>query len=136
MQQALRIGEVAETTGLTSSAIRFYESAGVLPEPARTASGYRGYSNEDVDLIRFVSRLRALELPLPEVSEIVALRREGTAPCKEVRSAISNEISAIEIRIEDLKRLRNELVSLQDHAKDLPDDWPSDCVCNVLETKR
>jgi DNA-binding transcriptional MerR regulator len=133
MEQALRIGEMAARSDLTASAIRFYEAEGVLPTPERTPAGYRGYTEDDVDLFRFVSRLRALEFPLPEVREIVALRSEGTAPCVRVRSAISENLADIESRIEDLKRLQVELRSLEDRARDLPDDWPTVCVCNVIE---
>lgn len=128
------IGEVARTTGMSASAIRFYESEGVLPEPERTQSGYRGYAPDSVDLVRFVSRLRSLELPLSEVREIVALRGDGKAPCQAVRTAIAGEVSDITRRIGDLKRLRSELLTLQEQAKDLPDDWPTVCVCNVIES--
>lgn len=124
---------MAERSGLTASAIRFYEAEGVLPVPYRTPAGYRGYSEEDVDLYRFVSRLRALEFPLPEVREIVGLRRGGTAPCGRVRSAISTNLADIESRIQDLKRLKVELKSLEERAASLPDDWPTVCVCNVIE---
>ena len=133
MQQTLRIGEVAEQSGLAPSAIRYYEESGILPEPERTDSGYRGYARDDVDLLRFVSRLRTLEFPLSDVREIVALRREGKAPCAKVRATIARESSAIQSRIDDLKRLQGDLGSLEAKAKDLPDDWPTVCVCNVIE---
>lgn len=133
MTQTLRIGEVAESVGLSAAAIRFYESEGVLPEPARSDAGYRWYSPDDVELIRFVSRLRALEFPLNDVKEIVALRRDDKAPCDAVRSAITRELSAIESRITDLERLRAELTTLQAEADGLPDNWPTACVCNIIE---
>lgn len=133
MAQMFRIGEVAKTTGLNAAAIRFYEAEGILSAPQRLESGYRQYSGEDVDLIRFVSRLRALEFPLKDVREIVALRRGNKAPCNEVRAAIHRELSAIQSRIADLERLRADLTELREEARGLPDDWPTDCVCNVLE---
>ena len=133
MQQALKIGEAAKKAGLAPSAIRYYESLEILPTPERTDSGYRGYSTDDVELLRFIARLRALEFPLSDVREIVALRREGKAPCAKVRSTISREAEAIGKRIEDLERLRKELRSLEDEARGLPDDWPSVCICNVVE---
>jgi DNA-binding transcriptional MerR regulator len=136
MQHTLQIGEAADQAGLASSAIRYYESLGILPDPVRTDSGYRGYTSDDVDLLRFVARLRALEFPLSSVREIVGLRREGIAPCPAVRAAIAREATAIERRIEDLRRLRKELRSLEAQAKDLPDDWPEGCVCNVLAPTR
>lgn len=127
------IGEVAAQSGLAPSAIRFYEESGILPPPDRTDSGYRGYGMEDVDLLRFVARLRTLEFPLSDVREIVALRREGKAPCSKVRATIARESAAIESRIQDLQRLQDELKKLEEKAKDLPDDWPTVCVCNVIE---
>lgn len=36
----MRIGELAQQAGVTTKALRFYEQAGVLPEPARSPSGY------------------------------------------------------------------------------------------------
>ena len=132
LEQTLRIGEVAKRSGLASSAIRYYESLGILPEPARTDSGYRGYADDDLDLLRFVARLRRLEFPLSDVREIVALRRDGKAPCVAVRATISREASAVQSRIEDLKRLQRELRNLEAQVKDLPDDWPTACVCHVI----
>ena len=69
-----------------TSAIRYYESLDILPKPERTTLGYRGYSSDDLDLLRFVARLRGLEFPLSDVRNIVALRRDGKAPCDAVRS--------------------------------------------------
>ena len=133
MQQALKIGEAAKKAGLAPSAIRYYEDSGVLPEPERTESGYREYEESDVDLLRFVARLRALEFPLPDVREIVALRRDGKAPCVKVRATISREAAAIESRIADLQRLRQELEALEADARDLPDTWPTACVGDVVD---
>jgi hypothetical protein len=46
--KGMRIGEVARQAGITCSAIRFYEGLGLLPEPQRTASGYRDYDQSVV----------------------------------------------------------------------------------------
>jgi len=135
MQELLKIGDAAERTGLAPSAIRYYENSGVLPEAERTDSGYREYDDDDVDLLRFVARLRALEFPLSDVREIVALRRDGKAPCAAVRETISRETAAIKTRIGDLQRLEKELRALEAEAKDLPDNWPTACVCNVLDPR-
>jgi MerR family copper efflux transcriptional regulator len=128
----LRIGQAAEQSGLSASAIRYYESLDIVPPPERTNSGYRGYSNDEVDLLRFVARLRALEFPLSDLREVVALYREGKAPCEKVRSTISREAAAIGARMRDLERLRDELRSLEDEAKNLADDWPSACICDLV----
>ena len=129
----MRIGEAARLSGLEASAIRFYETGGIVPMPKRTGAGYRDYTADDVELLRFVRRLRSLEMPLDDVREIVGLRADGQAPCATVRSALAREAAAIDQRIEDLGRLRDELARLQTAAGQITDDWPTTCVCHVLE---
>jgi DNA-binding transcriptional MerR regulator len=115
------------------SAIRFYESAGVLPAPTRSEAGYRVYGETEIELMRFVRRLRALELPLDDIREIVRLRVSGEAPCQPVRDAIAREAHAVDDRIEELTRLRTELRSLQKRMHSIVDEWPDSCVCHVIE---
>lgn len=129
----MRIGQAAERALLEASAIRFYESAGVLPPPARSDAGYRDYDERDIDLIRFVRRLRALELPLDDIREIVRLRVAGDAPCQPVRDAIVREAVAVDGRIAELTRLGSELRSLRKRMDSVVDQWPVACVCHVIE---
>ncbi|NND03291.1 MAG: MerR family transcriptional regulator [Acidimicrobiia bacterium] len=129
----MRIGQAAEAAVLEASAIRFYESAGVLPPPARSDAGYRVYDEPDVELMRFVRRLRALGLPLDDIREIVQLRTSGEAPCQPVRDAIARESEAVDDRIAELNRLRTELRSLQQRMDATVDQWPQACVCHVIE---
>lgn len=131
----MHIGEVARTVGLEASAIRYYETHGIVPPPERTPAGYRDYGADDVELLRFIRRLRSLELPLDDVREIVSLRTDGQPPCTQVRGAIAREAAAIDQRIDDLVRLRDELTRLQTQANKIRDDWPTSCVCHVLETR-
>ncbi len=132
----MRIGEAAEEAGLEATAIRFYEKQGVLPGPERTDSGYRDYSDEDVDLLRFVRRARSLEIPLDDVRQIVELRSRGQAPCEVVRRVMAREAKAIESRIAELQVLQDELTRLRDLADRVADDWPGgDCVCHIVEAE-
>lgn len=129
----LRIGEAAVAAGLEPSAIRYYEAHDVVPAPHRTDAGYRDYDDAAVDLLRFVRRLRSLELPLDDVKEIVSLRTRGEPPCSQVREAMAREAAAIQKRIDDLLNLREELSRLREAAAEIDDDWPTSCVCHVLE---
>jgi len=136
MSQTLGVGELGKAVGVAPSAIRFYEHAGVLSEPARTESGYRRYASEDAERLTFVVALRHLGIPLRDIREIVALRDEGTAPCGRVRASLIDTSRAIESRISTLRATSRELGKLRAVAEALPDDWPQACVCNaVVETK-
>ena len=131
----MRIGQAAEQAVLEPSAIRFYESAGVLPAPARSDAGYRVYHDDQVDLIRFVKRARSLGIPLDDVRQIVDLRTQGQAPCEVVRTVIRREAADIETRIAELQGLRQELLRLQVLAAEVTDDWPAgSCVCHIVES--
>jgi MerR family copper efflux transcriptional regulator len=129
----MQIGEASRQSGLESTAIRFYEAEGALPEPVRTDSGYRDYTEGNVELLTFVAALRSLRLPLDDIRQIVELRAEGKAPCRQVRRAIEAEGLAIDSRIDELRRLRAQLGELHAAADTIVDDWPTTCVCHVLQ---
>lgn len=133
----MRIGELAGQFGLNSRTIRFYESIGVLPGPARTSSGYRDYDESYLERLRFIKLAQSLGLSLDDIREILALRDRGEAPCSYVRWVIEEQAAAIEQRIRELERLRSDLQKLRRVAQSLPDESPDDrCVCHILENDR
>jgi DNA-binding transcriptional MerR regulator len=68
-QPGLLIGDAARLSGLTSRAIRHYHAIGLLPEPARDASGYRRYGTADLITLVRIGRLRALGMPTWRIPE-------------------------------------------------------------------
>jgi DNA-binding transcriptional MerR regulator len=130
----MRIGEVAGAVGVETSTIRYYESVAVLPEPERTASGYRDYTSNDVERLRFVTLARSLDVGLDDIREILALRDGGEAPCSYVRSVLDRQAEAVEERITQLQALSKELRGLQQAARTIPDTESDDpCVCHIIQ---
>jgi MerR family transcriptional regulator, copper efflux regulator len=80
----MRIGELAERSGVSAKTIRYYEDIGLLPAPARLASGYRDYEPSTLDRLAFIRAAQAVGLSLGEIRGIVALRDEGQTPCGHV----------------------------------------------------
>ncbi|HEX2772017.1 MAG TPA: MerR family transcriptional regulator [Micromonosporaceae bacterium] len=75
---SLSIGQVAERTGLSVHALRFYEREGVLANPVRRGpGGRRAYSEDDVDWLTLCIILRASGMPLPAIRRYTELVREG-----------------------------------------------------------
>lgn len=105
------IGTVARKTGVSPPAIRYYEAIGLLPPSARSASGYRRYSDAAVEELRFIKRAQALGFSLEEVGEILALSRAGEAPCDRVISFTEQHVTALEERIQTLQHLRDHLAA-------------------------
>jgi DNA-binding transcriptional MerR regulator len=109
VESLLKIGELATRTGVTAKTIRFYEAAGVVPPPVRSANGYRRYRRDAVDLLRFVKQARGLDLTLAEIKELVAIRRRGEAPCSHVYQLLNERAEELARKLKDVTALRRAL---------------------------
>ena len=100
---------LARAAGVAPSAVRYYERTGVLPEPARTAKGYRVYGPDDVERLRFVRDAQATGLTLIEIKSILELKGQGERSCEHTRSLIHRQIDDIDAQIHRLEHARREL---------------------------
>lgn len=74
----LTIGQVAEQTGLSVHALRFYERQGLLAEPVgRGRNGHRIYSEDDVEWLNLCTRFRTAGMPLSTIRRYADLLRQG-----------------------------------------------------------
>lgn len=130
----MKIGELAEAAGVTTKTIRFYESSGLLPEPPRTASGYRSYEDADAERLRFIRTAQRLGLSLDEIREIIAFRDRGERPCGYVAGVLDRQVQGLDRRIEEMRQLRDELRQLQSKAAQEP--YAEGAYCGVIEHTR
>lgn len=132
--KTLQIGDLARATGTSAKTIRFYEEAGVLPQPQRAENGYRLYGEEDIRRLRFVRNARSLDFSLDDLQEVLALRDQGQAPCRYVIQLLEEKSVEVEERIHQLRLLQKELQLLLDRAGDLPDDdiEMKHCICHLI----
>lgn len=129
----MKIGEVARRVGVATSAIRFYEEAGLLPEPERTPSGYRDYQPSVIDRLAFIRAGQAVGLTLRQLQDVLRIRDQGDAPCRHVAELIETRLNEIDERIEELRRLRGELAALGETAADFdPAECPPESVCRII----
>jgi MerR family transcriptional regulator, copper efflux regulator len=105
----LLIGAVAKETGLSVPTIRYYESLGLLSPAPRSSAGYRHYGNGAVEELRFIKKAQALGFSLEEIKEILTLSRSGTAACAHVLDLARHHLCAVDERIAQLSRFRNQL---------------------------
>jgi len=101
------IGELAETVGLESPTIRFYERQGLLPELRREANGYRSYDTWSINRVRFIRSAQTAGLTLAEIASVVKLRDHGDAPCTHVTTPLNSKLDAVRARQaeHDMRRL-------------------------------
>jgi MerR family copper efflux transcriptional regulator len=131
----MRIGELAERAGTTTKTLRFYEQAGLLPEPDRTPSGYRDYDPQVLDLLAFVRAAQAAGLTLAEIREIVHVRQTQGPPCGHVAALLDAHAADLGRRIAELTALRGEVRRLRDRARALdPAACGDSAICHVIPT--
>lgn len=101
-----RIGDLAKATNTTASTLRYYESAGLLPPPERTANGYRAYPPAAAGRIDFIRRAQALGLSIKEIKRLVD---EPTKDPDRLRRAVAHKLAALERRQAELATLHQDL---------------------------
>ena len=124
----IRIGEVAERTGLTPRTIRYYEEIGLLPGPAARRKGeHRAYDDSDVERLSELTRLRdLLNLSLEELKQLVEAEEARAAIRRQFRESdsdserlrlldaalphVETQLGLVRHRMDELKRLEAELV--------------------------
>jgi MerR family transcriptional regulator, copper efflux regulator len=129
----MRIGELAEQSGVSTKTIRYYEDIGLVPPAPRLASGYRDYEPSMLDRLAFIRAAQAVGLSLGEIRSIVALRDEGQTPCGHVLDLLRTRSAELNRRIAELRALRSELNRLVARAEALD---PADCdpgrICHLV----
>jgi MerR family mercuric resistance operon transcriptional regulator len=108
----LTIGQIAKASHVNIETVRYYERCGLIPKPPRSESGYRLYSEEVINLIRFIKHAKALGFSLREIRELLSLRVEEGVSCAQVKDKAEAKITEIEERIQSLKRMKNALLKL------------------------
>lgn len=102
---ALRRADLARATGCNLETIRYYETAGILPPPARTDAGHRTYDSTDVQRLRFVLRARELGFSLDDIRGLLGLGDGALRTCAEVREKTEMHLTEIRAKIADLQRI-------------------------------
>lgn len=105
------IGEAAKAAGVTARAARLYEARGLI-DAGRSASGYRQFTEDDVETLAFIRRARGLGLSLDAVAEIVELAETGP-PCDRTRALLAERVTQIDAAMDDLTRLKATIVRAQ-----------------------
>jgi len=110
----VRIGEIANRSGVTVDTVRFYERLGVLPSPEREPSGYRDYTPETVERIGLTRELQAIGFTLNEVIDALAAHDAGGATCESERWRLDAVLGRVDAKLAELDALRGRIVEARD----------------------
>lgn len=108
----MKIGEVARRVGIPIDTVRYYERNGLLPPPARRASGYRDYHDADIARLHFVLRAKRLGFSLVEIRQLLDLSDARGGDMGSIKGLAAAKLGDIEQRIGQLGRVRDALKTL------------------------
>lgn len=106
-----RIGDIAHQTGVSVETLRYYEKRRLLNAPPRTEGGFRLYSADAVQQVRFIKQAQSVGLTLDDVQQLLTgrQRRPNMVSCRKVRDLLTRRIQDIDARIKDLREFRRTL---------------------------
>lgn len=124
----MNIGQAPHASGVSAKMIRHYESLGLLPEIARTESGYRQYDTTAVHTLRFIRRSRDLGFGIEEIRTLLQLWRNRQRASSEVKRVALEHAADLQRRIEEMQAMKRTLEQLATHCHG--DDRPD---CPILD---
>ncbi|MFC4346566.1 helix-turn-helix domain-containing protein [Kordiimonas lipolytica] len=104
-------GTLAKESGVNLETIRFYEKIGLMPDPPRTASGYRCYSPDHLKRLKFIRRSRELGFTNQEVAGLLEMV-DGTYACDDVKDIALAHVALIKNKVADLVKLQSALETM------------------------
>lgn len=122
----MNIGLVAAQSGISAKMIRYYEQIGLI-QATRRANGYREYTPQHVDTLKFIKNARELGFDLNNIQTLLALWHNPARTSREVKALTLSHIAALDEKIHSLQHMRQKLT--QSLVQCRGDDTPE---CSIL----
>ena len=110
----MNIGQAAETAGVNAKMIRYYESIGLISEANRTDSGYRQYTEKDIQTLRFIKRSRDHGFSIERIKTLLSLWEDRGRKSGDVKKLARQYIAELDQDIQKLQSIRDQLQHLSD----------------------
>ncbi|WP_036552900.1 MULTISPECIES: Cu(I)-responsive transcriptional regulator [Nisaea] len=123
------IGQASRASNLPVKTIRYYEDIGLVVAP-RSENGYRQYGDIEIHKLRFVQRARSLGFCVDDCRTLLSLYEDSGRSSADVKRLAQKNLDEIEVKIVELRNLREVLVHLLDHCAG--DDRPECPIINDL----
>jgi len=124
MSYPMNIGQAAQAAGLTAKMIRDYEALGLIPQASRTESGYRQYTQRDVEMLRFIRQARSMNFSIKQIEQLLALWSDRRRESREVKAIVRAHMAELDRKMAELATMR---ASLEEIATRCPGDESAQC---------
>jgi DNA-binding transcriptional MerR regulator len=133
-----QIGELAARSGVTPDTLRYYERLGLLPKPHRTSGGFRGYSGDTVEWLRFIKQAQTLGFTLREVRDLLGFPGSaGVARCRRVWDMLRGKLGELQARLvepREFQRLPNRYLQECERTLEESERSGGEPLCPVIDT--
>jgi len=134
----VRISELAESAGVPASTVRYYERVGLMAHPARTASGYRDYGEDEAGRLLFITRARRMGLSCEQITALLPVwaGTNCSAAQDRVVGLVEEKQAEIAERVAELQRFSAQLDTVRAalEAESPPQACRADLTCCVPES--
>lgn len=112
MEETYNIGELVKKLNINKETIRYYEKIGLISQPKKDDSGYRVYSNKDIETVKFIFIAKNLGFSLKEIS--VLLHDEILCnSIEDIKILVESKIKEVKEKMEELEETKNLLEKVQ-----------------------
>lgn len=105
----MNIGKVSKLTALSIKQIRDYEKIGLLANTFRTESGYRIYTSNEIERLKFIAKARKVGFSLAQIQELLNLHDDRHRACYDVKMITARHIQNLQQKIVELEGMKNTL---------------------------
>ncbi|SJZ83751.1 MerR family transcriptional regulator [Selenihalanaerobacter shriftii] len=123
-QSLLKIGELAQTAGVTKRTIRYYEELGLLSPSERSEGGFRLYNENDLSRLLFINRFKKIDFPLDKIKKLIdsiEISDDKSQRASASLSLLGKQLQQIEEEIQDLKDTKENIKSAIDSLEQCKD---------------
>jgi Cu(I)-responsive transcriptional regulator len=109
MTHPMNIGQAATAAGVTAKMIRHYEQLGLIPEAARTDSGYRQYTAREVAVLTFIRQSRSMGFSIRQIAQLLTLWADDQRQSREVKALAAQHIAELDRKMQEMAQMKAAL---------------------------
>jgi DNA-binding transcriptional MerR regulator len=103
------IGQLARAAGIPISTLRYYERLGLLAPAGRAHNNYRFYTQDTLQIVRFIRAAQATGFTLEDVRTLLTLWDGQSAMCKDVQPLVAKRLAEVTQRLQDMRHIQRIL---------------------------
>jgi DNA-binding transcriptional MerR regulator len=124
---AQTISALAESFGLRTDTLRYYDRLGLLRPSRRSETGYRLYDEEAIERLQFIRGAQRMGLRLRDIGELLEVRDRGKCPCGHTQLLVQRRLAEVNAEIRELTAVKRQLRDLQKRNEECmavnPEEW-------------